>query len=73
MTCKTVTSNPIRPVPASRTPSNLLGDSIERAYAAGLHDLPGLLGYLNQAGPTCPGGGPWTEEAYKTLMARLGA
>lgn len=34
---------------------------------------PGLLGYLNQAGPTCPGGGPWTEEAYKTLMARLGA
>ena len=52
---------------------DLLGDSIERAYAAGLHDLPGLLGYLNQAGPTCPGGGPWTEEAYKTLMARLGA
>lgn len=45
---------------------DLLGDSIERAYAAGLHDLPGLLGYLNQAGPTCPGGGPWTEEAYKT-------
>lgn len=31
---------------------DLLGDSIERAYAAGLHDLPGLLGYLNQAGPT---------------------
>lgn len=51
---------------------DLLGDSIERAYAAGLHDLPSLLGYLNQAGPTCPGGAPWTEETYAALMARLG-
>lgn len=51
---------------------NLLGDSIERAYGAGIHDLAGLVDYLNQAGPTCPGGQPWTEEAYRTLIARLG-
>ncbi len=51
---------------------NLLGDSIERAFAAGIHDLPGLVDYLNQAGPTCPGGEPWTADAYQTLIARLG-
>ena len=51
---------------------NLLGDSIERAFAAGIHDLAGLVDYLNQAGPTCPGGEPWTADAYQTLIARLG-
>ena len=52
---------------------SLLGDSIERAYAQGIHDLPGLLGYLNIAGPSGPNGQAWTEESYKLEMARLGA
>jgi len=50
---------------------DLLGDSIERAFAAGIHDLPGLVGYLNRSGPTCPGGDAWTEEAYRATVKRL--
>lgn len=52
---------------------SLLGDSIERAFAQGIHDLPGLVGYLNMAGPAGPNGQPWNEESYKQEMARLGA
>lgn len=52
---------------------DLLGDSIERAYAEQIHDLPGLVRFLNLAGPPCPkNDGVWTEEEYSTLMARLG-
>ena len=52
---------------------SLLGDSIERAFAMGIHDLPGLVAYLNQAGPSGPNGQPWTPESYAQEMARLGA
>jgi hypothetical protein len=52
---------------------SLLGDSIERAYAAGIHDLEGLVAYLNEAGPSGPNGQPWTPESYCREMARLGA
>ena len=52
----------------------LLGDSIERAYGSGITQLPELLAHLNLAGPPCPlTSGEWTEDSYKTLMARLGA
>jgi len=51
---------------------DLLGDSIERAYASGLHELGALLGYLNQAGPPGPDGQPWTPESFQCEMARLG-
>lgn len=52
---------------------DLLGDSIERAYAAGIHDLAGLVAHLNSNGPNCPGGGPWTEQSYQAEVARLAA
>ncbi|MBL0085416.1 MAG: hypothetical protein IPP87_24950 [Ideonella sp.] len=52
---------------------NLLGDSIERAYAQGIHDLDGLVGYLNSAGPAGPNGQAWTNASFQTEMARLGA
>lgn len=52
---------------------DLLGDAIERAYAAGLHELDALLGYLNQSGPLGPDGQRWTPETFETEMARLGA
>lgn len=55
------------------TYESLLGDSIERAYAQGIHDLAGLVGYLNTAGPAGPNGEPWTEASYQQEMARLGA
>lgn len=52
---------------------SLLGDSIERAYAQGIHDLEGLVAYLNDAGPAGPNGQPWTPASFEQEMARLGA
>ena len=52
---------------------SLLGDAIERAYAAGIDTLEGLVSYLNTSGPSGPNGAPWTPESYRTEMARLGA
>lgn len=52
---------------------SLLGDSIERAYAQGIHDLEGLVAYLNSAGPAGPNGQPWTSDNFQREMARLGA
>ncbi|MGE4340572.1 MAG: recombinase-like helix-turn-helix domain-containing protein [Pigmentiphaga sp.] len=50
---------------------NMLGDAIERAFAAGIHDLEGLVGYLNRSGLPRPTGQPWTVESYPTEIARL--
>jgi hypothetical protein len=52
---------------------NLLGDAIERAYAAGIHDLGGLVERLNEARIPTPGGQPWTAELFTKEMKRLGA
>jgi hypothetical protein len=52
---------------------SLLGDSIERAFAAGIHDLDGLVAFLNEGGPSGPNGQPWTATTYCDEMARLGA
>jgi hypothetical protein len=52
---------------------NLLGDAIERAYAAGIHDLPGLVASLNEAAVPAPSGQPWSSELFQREMKRLGA
>ena len=52
---------------------NLLGDAIERAFAAGVHDLSGLVERLNDAQVPAPNGQPWTAELYEREMKRLGA
>ena len=52
---------------------NLLGDAIERAYAAGVHDLGGLVDRLNEARIPTSGGQPWTAELFTKEMKRLGA
>jgi hypothetical protein len=52
---------------------SLLGDSIERAFAQGIHELDALVAYLNEAGPSGPSGQPWTNAIYQQEMARLGA
>lgn len=52
---------------------NLLGDSIERGFAQGLHDIESLIDYLNKAGPAGPNSQAWTVETFKAEMARLGA
>lgn len=52
---------------------DLLGDSIERAYGENIHDLAGLVSFLNMAGPPCPNAtGVWNEQEYTALIARLG-
>jgi hypothetical protein len=52
---------------------NLLGDAIERSFAAGVHDLPGLVGALNEARLPAPNGQAWTAELFQKEMKRLGA
>src|SRR5690606_5302220 len=57
-----------------RTPTlyeDLLGDAIERTFAAGVHDLAGLVDSLNHQGMTAPSGEPWTEANYAAAMAEL--
>ena len=51
---------------------DLLGDAIERAFAEGIHDLPGLVAYLNRTGPSADNGQPWTEASYTAQVTRLG-
>jgi hypothetical protein len=55
------------------TYEDLLGDSIERAFAAGISDLTALVAHLNRTGPSFPGGDQWTEAAYQAEIARLAA
>lgn len=49
-----------------------LGDAIETAYAAGTHDLDGLVAHLNSNGPANPEGTSWTADSFTALMAELG-
>jgi len=51
---------------------DLLGDAIERGFAAGHHTLPELVAHLNREGLPAGNGQPWTEESFSALMARLG-
>jgi hypothetical protein len=50
---------------------NLLGDAIERGFAAGHWELPALVAYLNQSGPRAPNGEAWTDASYQATMQRL--
>ncbi|MBV8667093.1 MAG: hypothetical protein JO269_11475 [Burkholderiaceae bacterium] len=51
---------------------DLLGDAIERAFAAGVEDVATLVAHLNATGPNSPEG-TWTVENYQALVARLAA
>ena len=53
------------------TYEDLLGDAIERAFAAGAHALPALVQALNDSGLASPSGKPWTEEVYRQEIAGL--
>ena len=50
---------------------SLLGDAVERAFGAGIHDLTGLVRSLNSQGMTTPAGESWTEANYRQIMAEL--
>ena len=49
----------------------LFGDSLERAFTQGIHELPGLVDYLNTYGPPGMDARPWTEEILTKELARL--
>ncbi|SLN63613.1 recombinase-like helix-turn-helix domain-containing protein [Oceanibacterium hippocampi] len=52
---------------------NILGDAIERAFAAGVDGLDGLVRSLNEQCVPAPGGAAWTAGLYVAEMKRLGA
>lgn len=58
-----------------RTPTtyeDLLGDSIERGFAAGHWELDALVAHLNKGGPLGPNGELWTAESFQAVMKTLG-
>lgn len=66
----------LQPHQARKRPStsfeDLLGDAIERGFAAGNHTLPELVAHLNREGLSNADGQPWTDASFEALMARLG-
>jgi phenylpropionate dioxygenase-like ring-hydroxylating dioxygenase large terminal subunit len=53
---------------ASTSFEDLLGDSIERGFAAGHWELDALVQYLNDTGSQSPNGQAWTGESFASLM-----
>lgn len=51
---------------------NLLGDAIEKAFAAGIHDIEALVASLNEQCVPAPRGVSWNVELFTEEMARLG-
>jgi hypothetical protein len=65
--------NPHQARQRATTPyEDLLGDSIERAFASGVTQLDALVNYLNQSGPLGPNGQSWTPALFETEIASLG-
>jgi hypothetical protein len=52
---------------------DLLGDAIERGFAAGHWELDALVAHLNRGGPLGPNGQPWTAESFAATIQTLGA
>jgi hypothetical protein len=49
-----------------------LAGLIQEAFAGGAYELDRLVQGLNERGSLSPTGEPWTEESFRTEMARLG-
>ena len=56
---------------AATSYEDLLGDAIERAFAAGHWELDALVAHLNKTGPLASNSLPWTAENYALEMKRL--
>ena len=52
---------------------NLLGDGLERAFAAGVHDLEGVVAGLIEYGVPAPNGQSWSAELLAAELKRLSA
>ena len=60
----------------AREPSdyeNILADSLERSFAAGVHDLEGLVQGLIGYGVPAPNGQTWSAEFLAAELKRLAA
>lgn len=51
---------------------NVLGDALERSFAAGVHDLDGIVKGLIDYGVPAPQGKTWTSEFLASELKRLG-
>ena len=49
-----------------------LAGAIEQAFGQGHHELPALIAALNASRVRPRGGGHWTEQNFRALMAELG-
>ena len=52
---------------------NLLGDALEKAFAAGVHDIEGICARLTEDCVPSPGGKAWTPPLLESELKRLGA
>ena len=52
---------------------NELADVIEATFAAGIHDLPGVVAALNKSRVRASDGNLWTEANFQAAVKRLGA
>ncbi len=66
----------LEPNQARRRPpttfEDLLGDAIERAFAAGHWELDALIASLNKTGPLGANGEPWTAASFQSAIKNLG-
>ncbi len=53
------------------TYENILADAIERAYAAGIHDLDNLVNSVNDQNCLDPDGQTWTEDRFVNVLSEL--
>ena len=51
---------------------NLLGDALEKAFAAGIADIDGVAAGLNTDAVPAPSGQSWTGELILAELKRLG-
>ncbi|MDB5407832.1 MAG: hypothetical protein JWL84_2744 [Rhodospirillales bacterium] len=49
-----------------------LGDMLEASFAAGIHDLDGLVARLNVSRVRPPSGTMWTVEVFQAVLRELG-
>ena len=51
---------------------NVLGDALERSFAAGVHDLEGVVKGLLDYGVPAPEGRAWSVDLLAAELKRLG-
>jgi hypothetical protein len=51
---------------------DLLGDALERAFAAGAASVEEVIAHLNRTGPANANSQAWTVASFEAAMARLG-